>query len=200
MLIKVEKFVFPVDFVVINMEEDKQVPLLLGRPFLATGAALIDVKKGELTLRVGDEAVHFNLNHSLKQPELSSANCEIVETKIPVSSELATTCNFQNSMKENEMNFQYLKHLEVELLNSNFKLKDSVFSIGEISAKRSNSYEEKFVEENKSSEGLILKEFLEHLKYAFLQPEKGKLVIISAGLTRLESQNYWRLSENIKKQ
>ena len=48
-LIKVEKFVFPVDFVVINMEEDKQVPLLLGRPFLATGAALIDVKKGELT-------------------------------------------------------------------------------------------------------------------------------------------------------
>ena len=85
-LIKVGKFVFPVDFVVINMEEDKQVPLLLGRPFLATGAALIDVKKRELTLRVGDEAVHFNLNHSLKQLELSSADCEIVETKIPVSS------------------------------------------------------------------------------------------------------------------
>ena len=54
------------DFVVINIEEDKQVPLLLGRPFLATEASLIDVKKGELTLRVGDEAVHFNLNHSLK--------------------------------------------------------------------------------------------------------------------------------------
>ena len=85
-LIKVGKFVFPVDFVVINMEEDKQVPLLLGRPFLATGAALIDLKKRELTLRVGDEAVHFNLNHSLKQLELSSADCEIVETKIPVSS------------------------------------------------------------------------------------------------------------------
>ena len=52
-LIKVGKFVFPVDFVVINIEEDKQIPLLLGRPFLATGAALIDVKKWELTLRVG---------------------------------------------------------------------------------------------------------------------------------------------------
>ena len=120
-LIKVGKFVFPVDFVVINMEEDKQVPLLLGRPFLATRATLIDVKKRELTLRVGDEAVHFNLNHSLKQPELSSADCEIVETKIPVSSKLATACNFQNSMNENEMNFQYLEHLEVEILNSNFK-------------------------------------------------------------------------------
>ena len=44
-LIKVRKFVFLVDFVIMDMEEDRQVPLLLGRPFLATGAALIDVKK-----------------------------------------------------------------------------------------------------------------------------------------------------------
>ena len=44
-LIKVGKFFFLVDFVVINIEEDKKVPLLLGRPFLATGATLIDVKK-----------------------------------------------------------------------------------------------------------------------------------------------------------
>ena len=51
-LIKVGKFLFPVDFVVINIEEDKQVPLLLGRPVLTTGAPLIDVKKGELTLNV----------------------------------------------------------------------------------------------------------------------------------------------------
>ena len=61
-LIKVGKFIFPVDLVVIDIEEDKQIPLLMGRPFLATGAALIDVKKGELTLRVGEEKVHFNLN------------------------------------------------------------------------------------------------------------------------------------------
>ena len=65
-LIKVGNFIFPMDFVVIDIEEDKQIPLLLGRPFLSTRVALIDVKKGELTLRVGDEAVHFNLNQSLK--------------------------------------------------------------------------------------------------------------------------------------
>ena len=65
-LIKVEKFIFPMDFVVIDIEEDKQVPLLLGRIFLSIGAALNDVKKGELTLKVGDEEVHFNLNQSLK--------------------------------------------------------------------------------------------------------------------------------------
>ena len=44
-LINVGKFVFPVDFAVINIKEDKQIPLMLGRPFLETGASLIDVKK-----------------------------------------------------------------------------------------------------------------------------------------------------------
>ena len=42
-LVKAGKFIFPVDFVIMQMEEDTQVPLLLGKPFLATGAALIDV-------------------------------------------------------------------------------------------------------------------------------------------------------------
>ena len=195
-LIKVGKLVFLVDFVVINMEEDKQFPLLLERPFLATGTSLIDLKKGELTLRVGDETVHFNLNQSLKQPELSSADFEIVETKIPVSSKLDTACKFQNSMNENEMNFLYLEPLEVEILNSNLKLKASIFSIRENSAKRSSIYEEKVAEENKSSKGLILKELPEHLKYAFLKPKKGKPVIISAGLTKLEEQ---KLLETLKK-
>ena len=64
------------------------------------------MKKGELTPRVGDEAVDFKLNDSLKQPELRSTQCEFVETKIHVSYELTTDYNFQNSMNENEMNFQ----------------------------------------------------------------------------------------------
>ena len=64
-LVKVGKFIFLMDFVVMKMEEDNRVSLLLGRPFLVTGAALIDVQKGELTLRVGNEAVHLNLNKSL---------------------------------------------------------------------------------------------------------------------------------------
>ena len=42
-LVKVGKFIFLMDFVVMKMEEDTQVPLLLGRPFLAIGAALIDI-------------------------------------------------------------------------------------------------------------------------------------------------------------
>ena len=45
MLMKVGMFIFPMDVVVIDIEEDKQVPMLLRRPFLDTGATLIDVKK-----------------------------------------------------------------------------------------------------------------------------------------------------------
>ena len=89
----------------IDIEEDKQVPLMVGRPFLSTGTTLIEVKKGELNLRVRDEAVHFNLNQSLKQLEFDNTDCKIVETKVPISSKLINDCKIQSSMNENEMNF-----------------------------------------------------------------------------------------------
>ena len=56
-LVKVNKFIFPTDFVVLDMEEDREAPIILGRLFVATGQALIDVKNGELTLRVGEDQV-----------------------------------------------------------------------------------------------------------------------------------------------
>ena len=68
-LVKVDKFIFPVDFVVLDMEEDQEVPLILGRPFLATGRALIDIQKGELTLRVNKEEVMFNIYQAIRFPE-----------------------------------------------------------------------------------------------------------------------------------
>ena len=42
-LVKVDKFIFPTYFIVLNMEEDKEIPIILSRPFLATGRAMIDV-------------------------------------------------------------------------------------------------------------------------------------------------------------
>ena len=65
-LVKVGKFIFPMDFVVIDIEEDKKILLFLGRPFLPYSAVLIDVKKEELTLRVGTKEVHFNLNQKFE--------------------------------------------------------------------------------------------------------------------------------------
>ena len=45
----------------LDIEEDNAAPIILGRPFLATNQALIDVKNGELTMRVGDDQVKFKL-------------------------------------------------------------------------------------------------------------------------------------------
>ncbi|GJR46455.1 reverse transcriptase domain-containing protein [Tanacetum coccineum] len=62
--VKVGVFHFPADFVVIDFDADPRVPLILGRSFLKTGRALVDVYEGELTLRVGKEAITFNLDQT----------------------------------------------------------------------------------------------------------------------------------------
>ena len=185
-LIKVGKFIFTMDFVVMDMEKDTQVPLLLGRPFLAIGAALIDFKKGELTRRVGEELIHFNLNKSLKQSECESTDCKTIAKIVPISPELVFCCNFQNSINENEMNFQYLEDLDCEFMTSIFDLKETVLSLNENSTKNSSRNEEKAREIETSSKRLTLKKLPRHLKYAFLEPEKAKPVIISVALNELE--------------
>nr|GEY63592.1 reverse transcriptase domain-containing protein [Tanacetum cinerariifolium] len=62
--VKVCSFHFPANFVVVDFDADPRVPLILGRSFLKTGRALIDVFEGELTLRVGKEAITFNLDQT----------------------------------------------------------------------------------------------------------------------------------------
>ncbi|GJS34670.1 reverse transcriptase domain-containing protein [Tanacetum coccineum] len=62
--VKVGKFYFPADFVVVDYDVDPRVPLILGRPFLRTARALIDVYGEELTLRVDDEAITFKVGQT----------------------------------------------------------------------------------------------------------------------------------------
>ncbi|GKC22876.1 reverse transcriptase domain-containing protein, partial [Tanacetum coccineum] len=62
--VKVGKFYFPADFVVVDYDVDPWVPLILGRPFLRTARALSDVHGEELTLRVNDEAITFKVGHT----------------------------------------------------------------------------------------------------------------------------------------
>ncbi|KAL3537677.1 hypothetical protein ACH5RR_001043 [Cinchona calisaya] len=60
-LVQVEKLVFPVDFFVLDTGKESEIPLILGRPFLSTAHALIDVHKGKLILRVENEAIEFDV-------------------------------------------------------------------------------------------------------------------------------------------
>ncbi|GKE62869.1 reverse transcriptase domain-containing protein, partial [Tanacetum coccineum] len=72
--VKVGKFYFPPDFVVVDYDVDPWGPLILGRPFLRTARALIDVYGEELTLRVDDEAITFKVGQTSRY----SRNCEKV--------------------------------------------------------------------------------------------------------------------------
>nr|GEU81410.1 hypothetical protein [Tanacetum cinerariifolium] len=64
--VKMGKFHFLTDFVVVDFEADPRVPLILGRSFLRTGRALIDVYGEEITLRVNDESINFNLDQVMR--------------------------------------------------------------------------------------------------------------------------------------
>ncbi|XP_019056271.1 PREDICTED: uncharacterized protein LOC109116024 [Tarenaya hassleriana] len=75
--LKVGNFYVPVDFVVMEMDEDSNIPIILGRPFLATAGAVINVKEGHLTLSIGEEKVEFKLAQSLKQPSVDDTCCYI---------------------------------------------------------------------------------------------------------------------------
>ena len=79
---KIDKFIFPVDFVVLDMEEDMGVPIILGRPFLATGQALIDVREGNLTLKVNGEEVKFDIPQAMKFP-YKKPSCKRIEVLNP---------------------------------------------------------------------------------------------------------------------
>ncbi|GJX86176.1 reverse transcriptase domain-containing protein [Tanacetum coccineum] len=72
--VKVRKFYFSADFVVVDYDVDPRVPLILGRPFLRTARDLIDVYGEELTLRVDDEAITFKVGQTSRY----SRNCETV--------------------------------------------------------------------------------------------------------------------------
>ncbi|GKB34236.1 reverse transcriptase domain-containing protein [Tanacetum coccineum] len=79
--VKVGSFHFPTDFVVVDFEADPRVPLILGRSFLRTSRALIDVYEGELILRDGDERLIFHVNkhpqkHANESIKMINVSCE----------------------------------------------------------------------------------------------------------------------------
>nr|GEZ40854.1 reverse transcriptase domain-containing protein [Tanacetum cinerariifolium] len=81
--VKVGSFDFPADFVIVDFDADPRVPLILGRSFLKTGKALIDVFEGELTLRVGKEAITFNLDqtsrYSANYSDMTAKRIDVID-------------------------------------------------------------------------------------------------------------------------
>ena len=195
-LVTVGKFVFPVDFIILDMEEDSQVPLLLGRPFLATGAALIDMQKGVLTLRVGEEAAAFNLIKSMQNIDLDRKNFNVVNDVYTYNPDVPNDCNTQFFINEKEMNSQYIEDDYSDCPYHSSHSVETVLSLMQNRNEKEENNEKGEIHQETSEKGLVLKELPSHLKYAYLESPKRKPVIISARLSDVEEQ---RLLEILKK-
>lgn len=75
--------IFPVDFVIMTMEDNTVITVFLGRPFLAKGEALIDMENGEILLRVGKDEIKFNMAESMRHMnEFEQEDIKMVEPTV----------------------------------------------------------------------------------------------------------------------
>ncbi|XP_057792692.1 uncharacterized protein LOC131009399 [Salvia miltiorrhiza] len=190
-LVKVNNFIFPVDFVVLDMVEDKDVPLILGRPFLATGRALIDVAKGELTLRVNEESFTFSIHKALKYKEEEEervGECKMMQV-IESCINMEEYHIYNNPMDTCLLNplFSFVDNDEFNASNLFIEANEMNFvqkiSQGEACFLDLRNGESKDEGVEKKTPSLELKPLPEHLKYAFLGEDEAYPVIVSSYLS-----------------
>ncbi|XP_021726143.1 uncharacterized protein LOC110693294 [Chenopodium quinoa] len=122
-LVEVGELVFPVDFVVVDMKEDHKIPLIFGRPFLAISQALIDVPKGQVTIRAQDKQVVFKLfnDHNFT---FDGGTCSRIDATNPLVDKCVSNRNFV-SKKDNippHDGFSYMKvNSDTRHIKSNLK-------------------------------------------------------------------------------
>jgi hypothetical protein len=192
-LVKVDKFIFPADFIVLDFEEDSNIPIILGRPFLATGRTLIDVQKGELTMRVQDQEVTFNVFKAMKFPR-EGEECFRVDV---IDNVLEN--NIIDIIKEDPLEMILIsdKNSDHPAAEESAQLLDSVPKLGQVRAKfESLDYTEKSNSVKTSLEVppvLDLKPLPNHLRYAYLGSSSTLPVIISASLDEVQEEKLLRV-------
>ncbi|XP_071917169.1 uncharacterized protein [Coffea arabica] len=177
-LIKVQKFIIPVDFVILDMEEDVNVPIILGRPFLATAGTIIDVKHGKFKFQIGEEEVEFDLSKVEKYLSFTD-HVYFVDICDELTLEMSQV-NLDNDYLELCLNGIGIQEEQVEEMTE--------FLQAQVSYKRKNAYEE--LELNKElppppceqAPQLEFKPLPRHLKYAFLGEKEILPVIVNAAL------------------
>ncbi|XP_061358014.1 uncharacterized protein LOC133302273 [Gastrolobium bilobum] len=107
-LVKIGKFIFPANFVILDMEEDAEIPLLLGRPFLATARAMIDVEQGKLMLQVHDKIITIDVLESMKHPfnggdffKIDIINDAVLETVDEILQPLMELESLEEELRQN---------------------------------------------------------------------------------------------------
>ena len=148
------------------------------------------------SLRVGEEAADFNLPQSLKNLDKDREDYKSVDDVYLNNSDCFYDCNAQLPINENEMNFQYLECVNADFPHISLFSTEKVLSLKQNNMDNGENNEEKEIHQETSTEGLVLKEFPSHLKYAYLELPKSKPVIISARLSDAEEQKLLKILRN----
>ncbi|CAH9102258.1 unnamed protein product [Cuscuta epithymum] len=173
-LVRVDKFIFPVDFVVMDMEEDRETPLILGRPFLATARALVDVADGSLSLRVGDDVCTFKLSDVMSKASDPTESCNYLDMFELVEGYLF---GGDSDITPPDSDIHYVGDIVAEneeemTVDCEQVIRDDVFP----------KLLTEFEEQPPDKVTPELKPLPSHLEYAFLDTEGQRHVIISAQL------------------
>ncbi|GKA51192.1 reverse transcriptase domain-containing protein [Tanacetum coccineum] len=184
LLVKVGKFIFPVDFVVLEMDKDELVPIILGWPFLSTARAVIDVNKGKLSLRVGSKTIMFNIEKSMKSKHSRDdyLYCADHSAKL-VQEQWVDTVNHDGKWIEEEEEEDSSKALAVSFYPKAERVEPLEWKALKNCLKPSS------VEPPE----LELKELPEHLEYAFLQENNQLPVVISSTLSADEKNRLLKI-------
>ncbi|XP_074293460.1 uncharacterized protein LOC141620506 [Silene latifolia] len=175
--VRIGKFFIPVDFIVLDMDEDTQIPIILGRPFLHTTGAIIDVKQGRLTLEVGDDKVTFSLASTLAKPMIEDT-CYAVDivdesmfdywTRSLIGDPLEALIAIDDFAEDEQIDYKTMK--------AALKGKEFTIEKGEmVNAIMETSYA---IEVKKPE----LKPLPSHLTYVFLDDHEQYSVIVSSKL------------------
>ena len=186
-LVKVDKFIFPVDFIVLDMEEDTDVPIILGRPFLATGQALIDVQKGELKLRVQGDEVVFNVFKSMKYPVASDSCFSVDVIEKAVSKRRVSSDAIEAVLLGDEGDDDDDAEIRecVNWINSFLPYWKKFQELADATEKPLTSIQQ--------PPPLELKVLPDHLQYAYLGENETLPVIVSADLSKIELEKLLRV-------
>ncbi|XP_050876251.1 uncharacterized protein LOC127079946 [Lathyrus oleraceus] len=91
-MVKIDKFVFPVNFVIMEIPEDEEIPFILGRPFLETRRCMVDIEEGTITLKVYDGELKIDVRNTMKyKDDVETSNTvEVLDTMIAQSIQMKT--------------------------------------------------------------------------------------------------------------
>ncbi|GJW66220.1 DNA-directed DNA polymerase [Tanacetum coccineum] len=206
-LIKADKFVLPIDFVILDMPKDSRVPIILERAFLATARTMIDVFNKKITLRVGDDEVIFDVDQSIKRPPTDDDECyglddldDTINTKAQELLANEEPDSFLSKGLEKSIDQSDLEGCEpvecktnndsdsdepirrIACINTPYLVVQETTKPGEVEREHLYSASANEIDEKKPE----LKDLPHHLEYAYLHGDKSFPIIISSEFSEKE--------------